>query len=933
MSVKRNKSISAFFTAIIIAAVLLCCAFYFSCNVADVLAITDTSQSNTDIIKIDEIYKGIDTVNNTKQFSGENLSKLYAAITGYSNATIADINSAVSGGKQVTSQNIRDDNGGKDIVVSLGGMEWTVTHLTQDRSGNTIATLWLANSSDTHEWSKWSDHTPTAAYPSSMYSSSYIRADALNSGGCGYVATNGATELTKIEQTSTHKYARFTMPESEVKDSLIDFIVTPSQVAYQESENQRAGGSMGGIGLTLPNESYGTPSGNTTWHTNMNYSSKTSYAEWQDDYIWLPSLTEVGYSTSVTGLWGLSTNQRSNTVNSWLRSGYPYYAYQAYYLPAAGSSSYGGDVTNTNAVRPALHLNLTAVDNTVVFKVPTVSTEYDGTTKSLLALLQSEDLYYSVMTLDSASQLSGVNADTYKAKVTLPSPYKWVIDNGSGGWTTVAGSTAQTIEWVIKPRQLTLTWSGISSSYVWRSDLLADLQRYKPIIGNDIAIDNLDVQLTYDGSASNIRLDVAGAHKIKADIVTGSSASGAAALLAQNYIMPTANRMEYTYTVQKASQLAPILSIDYIKEEFIPTNPTVNGQDRTSWLQYKDSSGNWQPIVNMKIPESIMTGDAYSFRYKVPVAFTDYIDDSGEYSLLIPKRQSATDIAIDFEKEALSVSGGYSYYIDTSAPTDTSGFHSLSTATILYLDEDNLDKIVLQGQTENKVYYYRNAVAGSSGAFRSDIEELLIPARRAAPELSINYKTERTAQPVTSAVTYIISGGNELKGNGNLIDLNPDSAMSKTLRAWYAADSNAFKSEEAVLTIPARPAAPVIEYDIDSEEYLNSHAPTSAMEYRASTSALWDKADENTKPRRGTYVFRYAAIEEDTDNGISGAFASAVSAVVDYGNKTISVTVKWTDNIGNEFASAYDYSGEVIKPTAVFYTGSTASEQVPVPSG
>ncbi|MDE6550930.1 MAG: hypothetical protein K2M44_05485, partial [Clostridia bacterium] len=666
----------------------------------------DTSSSNTDVVNIGEIYKGTDALN-TQQFSGENLSRLYSAITGNSNAALADIDAVVSGGGQITSQNIRDNNGGDDIAVYFGGFEWTITHLTQDRSGNTIATLWLASSSDTHQWNTWYANTPTSAYPSNMYSSSYIRADALNSGGSGYVASSGATTLTPIAKSATHKYARFTM--SSVADSLTDFIVTPAQVAYQETENQNVGGSIGGVGNTLPNDAYGVPSGTIKWSTaSMNYSSKNGYAEWQDDYIWLPSLTETGYNSTVSGIWGLSDNQRSNSIaKSWLRSGGGVSAYTVYLLEPAGNVYSGSYASSRFSVRPALHLNLTAADNAAVFELPTVDTEYDGNTQSVQALLQAKGLYYSAMQLDSTTQLSGVNADTYRAKVTLPSPYKWAIANGSGGWTTVAGSTAQTIEWKIKPRQLTITWANISSSYVWRSTLLADLQRYKPVIGNGMAIDNLDVQLTYDGSASNIKLDVAGAHKIKADIVTNNTASGAAALLAQNYIMPTANRMEYTYTVQKASQLAPILSIDYVNEELIPTNPTVNGQNRLPWLEYKDSSGVWQPIVNMKIPESIMTGDAYDFRYKVPAAYRDYIDDSGDYSLIIPKRQTATDFSIDYVQETLFIDSGYSYIVDKSKPSG--GYNQLIASTTLHLDQ--LGYIETQGNTEYRVYYYKDATA------------------------------------------------------------------------------------------------------------------------------------------------------------------------------------------------------------------------------
>ncbi len=892
------------------------------------MAVTDTSASNTDIIRIGEIYKGVDSVNNIKHFAGENLSKLYEAIGG-SNSTYASIDNILLSSSEITSDNIRSFNGGKDVVVSFGGLEWTVTHLTKDRAGNAVVTLWLAHSADTHQWNRWFNDNTIMAYPSNVYGTSYLRADALNIGS-PYVASGGATSLANnVSQNASHKFAAFTMPL--LTNSVTDFLVTPAEIAYQETENQTAGGNIGDVNYTLPNEAYGTPTGTVRWYSsgaNINMStlpSKVGYSSWKDDYIWLPSVTETGYNSTYSGIWRLSNNQRSNSNYTWLRSGRHHQAGGAYGLVLDGNSCSTYRISNAYSVRPALHLNLTAANNATVYELPTVDTQYDGTTQSLQALLQNKDIYYSALIFDSATQLSGVNADTYKAKATLASPYKWAIGNGSGGWTTVAGNVPRDIEWKIKPKQLTLTWSGMSSSYVWKSSLLADLQRYKPVIGGGLSADNLDVQLTYDGSASNIKLDVAGAHKIKADIVTKNTASGAAALLSQNYIMPLANTLEYTYTVTKASQLAPILNIDYEKEELIPTNPTVNGQNRLPWLEYKDSNGNWQPIVGMKIPESIMTGDAVNFRYKVPAAYTDYIDDSGEYSLIIPERQEADEFKIDYAQETLFIDGGYSYIVSKSSPSG--GYNQLITSTTLHLDQ--LGYIEAQGNQEYKVYYYKDA---TSTAFSSKIVELTIPARKDAPTFSINYKTEKTAQPANSNIRYIISGGSEQRGNGNLIDLNPDTA-AKTLRAWYAADVGIFKSDETVLNIPARPAKPVIEYDIATESYLNGNAPTADMEYRASTSPLWDTVNVAYKPMRGTYVYRYSAVEEDTASGIRGAFASLESLVVDYGNKTVSVTVKWSDGIGGAFALAHTYNGNVIKPVAEFYTGAGNTERVPVPSG
>lgn len=233
--------------------------------------------------------------------------------------------------------------------------QWTVTHLTKDKSGNTIATLWMTSNATSLKWSNWGAHTPTSVYPSNMYSSSYIRAYGLNTGS-GYVASEGATTLTKITQQETHIYAKYTMPT--VKGSLTKYIVTPAQVAYQETENQNAGGIVGNKNFTLPNEAYGVPEGTIKWPTDMDYSKKNGYATWKDDYIWLPSLTETGYNESIVGLWNLSINQRSSAGNSWLRSACNTYANWGFALTASGSGLTDPFLTNTNSVRPALHLNL-----------------------------------------------------------------------------------------------------------------------------------------------------------------------------------------------------------------------------------------------------------------------------------------------------------------------------------------------------------------------------------------------------------------------------------------------------------------------------------------------------------------------------------------------------------------------------------------------
>ena len=339
MVVSKNKC--AILAVTLICVAMLCCALYFGGSVEDVMAVTDTSASNTDIIRIGEIYKGVDSVNNIKHFAGENLSKLYEAIGG-SNSTYASIDNILLSSSEITSDNIRSFNGGKDVVVSFGGLEWTVTHLTKDRAGNAVVTLWLAHSADTHQWNRWFNDNTIMAYPSNVYGTSYLRADALNIGS-PYVASEGATSLANnVSQNASHKFAAFTMPL--LTNSVTDFLVTPAEIAYQETENQTAGGNIGDVNYTLPNEAYGTPTGTVRWYSsgaNINMStlpSKVGYSSWKDDYIWLPSVTETGYNSTYSGIWRLSNNQRSNSNYTWLRSGRHHQAGGAYGLVLDGNS-------------------------------------------------------------------------------------------------------------------------------------------------------------------------------------------------------------------------------------------------------------------------------------------------------------------------------------------------------------------------------------------------------------------------------------------------------------------------------------------------------------------------------------------------------------------------------------------------------------------
>ena len=303
-----------------------------------------------------------------------------------------------------TAADIRTNTTGKtssqDIVVTLGGLKWEVVYLSKDTDGNTILTLWLSNNKQSawtsksategayygflsgglySNWSaNWWDMSFTAqTYPSNMYGTSYIRAVTLNNGG-KYAATKGASSLTTFSPTSSSVFANFTLSSSK----LTKYIVKPNKVSWQL--NQTARGSTANMSYDLPNDSLNNPTG-ANWYTNSSNGSsdmtgKTNYKDWGNDNIWLPSMAETGYDATYSGLWKVSVSQRQNGDGtstsslgsvgktsgsaypySWLRSGYYSYAYWSYNLYPSGSDRSSIDVRSSGAVRPAFHLNLSAV--------------------------------------------------------------------------------------------------------------------------------------------------------------------------------------------------------------------------------------------------------------------------------------------------------------------------------------------------------------------------------------------------------------------------------------------------------------------------------------------------------------------------------------------------------------------------------------------
>lgn len=351
---------SAFIT---LCASLLCCL-----TIAGVGLISPAHAMNTTgAVSVGELYSG-------NKFDAANVKSLYQkfGVSTY-DALQSQIKTA-----PLTSSDIAAKNGNKDLVVTFGGKKWTVTYVSEDLTGNIIATLWYADTEATdikfseNGWINKTDdgkNGATHSKYSNLYGASYARTYGLNNAGKYYSCETGGEKtsaevdstvsLKSYTQDASHTFAKFTM--SNVEGSVVPYLVSPENVGWQADE-----GVNSVLGYRLPSESYKiieTTSANG-WGVNFqntNFQNQSEYTAWAKDTLWLPSLTETGNQTDA-GLWNLSANQRTSGAlsRSWLRSGSPNGADRAVAFDTSGNNGNYG-VSSSGSVRPALHLNLTKV--------------------------------------------------------------------------------------------------------------------------------------------------------------------------------------------------------------------------------------------------------------------------------------------------------------------------------------------------------------------------------------------------------------------------------------------------------------------------------------------------------------------------------------------------------------------------------------------
>ena len=557
---------------------------------------------------IDEIYSG------NGGFNATNMQKLYAALTGDKDATYETVKSKLSGAatdkngtSYLSSQDIRnnqknlgvkDSNGnGFNVSVTFGGIKWDIVYVTtatsdidkdNDGEGDIIVDLWRSADTVTEKSEfayKHAKNSTSDDYTSNMYSTSYVRVVTLNAGGkytSEGINSANLVDYTPKDNESDNIYARFT--SKNANDSLTDYIVQPTYVAYQANEDTRDKYKPGNVSnptFQCLNDAYNTLSNSDTTWSNDNVrmiqdkgTGVTAYGAWKEDYLWLPSFAETGNSDDTlnnkkrNGIWETDIALRSAVGNlatnyTWLRSGHNESASKAFYLTDGGSHGVV-ETSEPRAVRPAIHFNLTAAKTLYTEDIKTTYTgsniELDGiyTAKSTEAPWYIPTVY-STKIMDYVYKLGNdvspvLNVGTYTATMSFKSSvtygYKWDKNNTSSTITITVNKKK------VKVSFTTDAGKSISDGHIVTS---GDIQNYpavdwfdiNQIASNDRGTDKCpDLKINYysktDKNYSYTKPTKPGDYIAYAEIEYNSGAQY------QNYELDTTSKISIEFTVTAA---------------------------------------------------------------------------------------------------------------------------------------------------------------------------------------------------------------------------------------------------------------------------------------------------------------------------------------------------------------------------------------------
>ena len=377
-----------------------------------------------------------DIVNETTHLVNDSgLKELFTALSG--SATYSAVENLFNSQNEYTAEALTTQNGGTEYYVKFGGKKWIPAYLSKS-GGDIILTLWLADSSEQVKWSQHSTLSDTYdtskyKYPSSMYSTSYIRA---------YL--NGGTYSSAFNSSSLSTYNGTNDWVTFIKN-YSSYIVAPERVSWQGTQMATSYPYESTNGnVCYPNEAYGELP-DAKWKDGFYKSvlSHSLYSNWKVDKLWLASMTEI----TAGGMWKLSVTQRinGNAEKTALRTGGASGSYLTFYLKNDGTQTYT-DVSPSYHVRPAFHFNITKA---MELAPKDIETTYTGTEIKIATINNDapDDIpwYNSSVYPDNVDDTYSdtvLNVGNYTAELSFKSTsttgYRWASpDSPNGGTKTI----------------------------------------------------------------------------------------------------------------------------------------------------------------------------------------------------------------------------------------------------------------------------------------------------------------------------------------------------------------------------------------------------------------------------------------------------------------------------------------------------------------
>ncbi len=290
----------------------------------------------------------------------------------------------LSKSKVVTARTINNKVGNAQdgMVVTLGGKQWSVTSLTladtPNNKNSVIMTLYLTQNEGATTYSDFPLNvgagvgSDSVNFGANVYSSSLVRKRLLTDNNWSIFSSGYFAEKYLVQPKYINYQRNLTR---NGRDDGTDFKNDTLGDAFNPYKGNNYGWDESGkMGVRAE---YGT---------HVPYDENTTvngyrYNDWGEDYIWLPSLLEIGNSSSLDAVcvWKLTQNQRkqSGTLSAWSRSA-PSNLYSYSSVLASSGASGQAYTANNSGVRPAIHLNLSLAMQGVASGIaPTKESGYD----------------------------------------------------------------------------------------------------------------------------------------------------------------------------------------------------------------------------------------------------------------------------------------------------------------------------------------------------------------------------------------------------------------------------------------------------------------------------------------------------------------------------------------------------------------------------